>query len=204
VLAEHCYSCHSDRAEKVKGGLRLDTRDALLKGGSSGAIIVPGDPDASPLIKAVRYQDPELQMPPPKGGGKKLADDQIAALEAWVKLGAPDPRVSGGPPPLTGIKEARARHWAFQPVKKPAPPEVKKDRWVQTSVDAFVLAKLEQKNLKPAPPADRRTLIRRVTYDLLGLPPTPDEVEAFVSEKRPDAYALLVDRLLASPHYGER
>src|SRR6266699_1567421 len=134
IFAEHCYSCHSDKAEKVKGGLRLDTREALRKGGSSGAAIVPGDPDASPLIKAVRYQDEELRMPPPKGGGKKLSDDQIAALEAWVKLGAPDPRITGGPRPLTDISEARARHWAFQPVRKPAPPEVKQNRWGQTPV----------------------------------------------------------------------
>jgi len=204
IFAEHCYSCHSDKAEKVKGGLRLDTREALLKGGSSGAVIVPGDPDASPLIKAVRYQDEELRMPATKGGGKKLSDDQIAALEAWVKLGAPDPRITGGPRPLTDIREARARHWAFQPVRKPAPPEVKKNRWVQTPVDAFVLAKLEQKHLNPAPPADRRTLIRRVTYDLIGLPPAPEQVEEFINDKKPDAYARLVDRLLSSPHYGER
>ena len=201
IFTDHCYSCHSDKAEKVKGGLRLDTPEGLLKGGNDGAVIVPGDPDSSLLIKAVRYQDPELQMPPKD---KKLSADQIASLEAWVKMGAPDPRTSGGPKPLTDIAEARARHWAFQPVKKPRVPEVKKKRWVQTPVDAFVLVKLEQKHLQPAPSADRRTLIRRVTFDLLGLPPTPEEVEAFIKEKRPDAYAQLVDRLLASPHYGER
>lgn len=201
VLVDHCYACHSDKAEKVKGGLRLDTREALLKGGTSGPVIVPGDAEASPLIKAVRYADPELQMPPKD---KKLPAEQIAALEAWVKMGAPDPRGSTGPKPLTDIAEARARHWAFQPVTNPVPPEVRKPRWVQTPVDAFVLAKLEQQKLKPAPPADRRTLIRRISYDLIGLPPTPEEVEAFEKDKRPDAYAQLVDRLLASPHYGER
>ena len=201
VFAEHCYSCHSDKAEKVKGGLRLDTRDTLLRGGTSGAVIVPGDPEASLLIKAVRYTDPDLQMPPKD---KKLSAEQIANLEAWVKMGAPDLRASIGPKPLTDIAEARARHWAFQPVTKPALPAVTKSRWVQTSVDNLVLAKLEQKHLKPAPPADRRMLIRRVSYDLTGLPPSPEEVEAFIKDKRPDAYASLVDRLLASPHYGER
>lgn len=201
VLAEHCYACHSDQAEKVKGGLRLDTREALVKGGTSGPVIVPGDAEASSLIKAIRYTDPELQMPPKD---KKLSVEQIANLEAWVKMGAPDPRTVSGPRSLTDIAEARARHWAFQPVQNPALPKVKKSRWVQTPVDAFVLAKLEQNQLKPAPPADRRTLMRRISYDLIGLPPAPEEVEAFVKDKRPDAYAQLVDRLLASPHYGER
>jgi len=201
VLVDHCYSCHSDKAEKVKGGLKLDTAEATLKGGTSGQVIVPGDPDASLLIKAVRYGDEDLQMPPKD---KKLPVEQIADLEAWVNMGAPDPRISSGVPQLTEIAEARARHWAFQPVKKPALPKVKQGRWVQTPVDTFVLARLEQKNLSPTRPADRRTLIRRVSYDLIGLPPTPEEVEAFVNDKKPDAYARLVDRLLASPHYGER
>ena len=201
VLVEHCYSCHSDKAEKVRGGLRLDSREATLKGGTSGQVIVPGDPEASLLIKAVRYMDEDIQMPPKE---KKLPAEQIADVEAWVKMGAPDPRVSSSVPQLTEITEARARHWAFQPVKKPALPKVKQGRWVQTPVDTFVLAKLEQKNLSPTRPADRRTLIRRVSYDLIGLPPTPEEVEAFVNDKKPDAYARLVDRLLASPHYGER
>ena len=162
IFADQCYSCHSEKAEKVKGGLRLDMREALLKGGTSGAVITPGDPDASLLIKAVRYTDPDLQMPPKD---KKLSADQIAALEAWVRMGAPDPRNSTGPKSLTDVAEARARHWAFQPVTKPALPEVKKKRWVQTPIDSFVLAKLEEKHLDPAPVADRRTLIRRVSYD---------------------------------------
>ncbi len=197
LFAEHCYSCHSDKAEKLKGGLRLDTPEALLKGGSSGPAIVPGDPDASLLIKAVRYADPDLQMPPKD---KKLPPEKIASLEAWVKMGAPLPASSTiGHRPLTDVTEARARHWAFQPVRKPAPPEVKLSRWVQTPVDRFVLASLEKKHLKPAPGRDRRTLIRRVTYDLTGLPPTYDEVEAFIHDKRPDAYARVVERLLASP-----
>src|SRR5258706_13304306 len=135
VFVEHCYSCHSDKAEKLKGGLRLDSSEALLKGGSSGPAIVPGDPDASLLIKAVRYKDPDLQMPPKD---KKLSDAQIASLEAWVKMGAPLPRpATTGPRPLTDVSEARARHWAFQPVTKPAPPAVKHSTWVRTPIDNF-------------------------------------------------------------------
>jgi hypothetical protein len=201
LFADRCYACHSEKAEKLKGGFRLDTPEMLLKGGTSGAAIVPGDPDASLLIKAVRYTDPDLQMPPKN---KKLPEEEITSLETWVKMGAPLPRSTGGAHRLTEVVEARARHWAFQAVKKPAPPRVKRDRWVQTAVDNFVLAMLEKKNLTPAPAADRRTLIRRVTYDLLGLPPTNEEVEAFHGDKRPDAYERLVERLLASPHYGER
>lgn len=201
LLAERCYSCHSAKAEKVKGGLRLDTPEAILKGGNSGAAIAVGDPDASLLIKAVRYSDPELQMPPKD---QKLPAEEIEKLEAWVKAGAPLPRLAGSPRPATRLEEARAHHWAFQPVRKPTPPPVKNSRWVKTPVDNFVLAALEKKRLKPAPPADRRTLIRRVTYDLTGLPPTPDEVENFVNDHRRDAYERVVDRLLASPNYGER
>ena len=200
VFAEHCYTCHSDKAEKVKGGLRLDTPELLLKGGSSGPAIVAGDPEASLLIKAVRYKDPDLQMPPKN---KKLSDAQIANLEAWVKMGAPLPS-SGPVKKAATIDEVRARHWAFQPVKQTPLPAVRNSRWVQTPVDRFVLAKLEKRNLSPAPAADRRTLIRRVTYDLIGLPPTADEVEDFIHDNRPGAFERVVDRLLASPHYGER
>ncbi len=202
LVVEHCYSCHSDKAEKLKGGLRLDSPEGVLKGGSSGPVIVPGDPDASLLIKAVRYSDPDLQMPPKD---KKLPSEKIASLEAWVKMGAPLPGSSASArQPLTDVTEARKRHWAFQPVKKPAPPGIKLSRWVQTPVDRFVLAMLEKKHLTPAPAADRRTLIRRVTYDLTGLPPAYEEVESFIRDQRPDAYARVVERLLASPHYGER
>ena len=200
IFAEHCYSCHSEKAEKIKGSLRLDTPDALLKGGSSGPAFVAGQPDDSLLIKAVRYLDPDLQMPPKN---KKLADNQIATLEAWVKMGAPLPQ-GAKPSSTTDINELRKRHWAFQSVKKPSPPQVKNQRWVRNPLDNFVLSLLEAKKLKPAEPADRRTLIRRVTYDLIGLPPTPQEVEAFVKDKRADAYPQLIERLLASPHYGER
>jgi hypothetical protein len=201
LFAEHCYSCHSDKAEKVKGALRLDTPEALTKGGNSGVVVVPGNPEVSLLIKAVRYTDPDLQMPPKD---KKLPADKIANLESWVKMGAPMPRSSGQGRSSQSIDQARARHWAFQPVQKPALPPVKNGRWVKTPVDRFILATLESKHLKPAPSVDRRTLIRRVTYDLIGLPPSPEEVEAFVHDHSRDAYERLVDRLLASPHYGER
>ena len=201
IFVDRCYSCHSDKAKKLKGGLRLDTPAGLIKGGTSGAMLSPGNPDESLLIKAVRYEDKDLKMPP---DDDKLSAEQIAALVAWVKMGAPDPRAATGPVPLTDMHEARTKHWAFQPVTRPALPKVKNSRWVQTPVDNFILSKLEQKKIKPSAPADRRTLIRRVTYDLLGLPPTPEEVEAFINDKRPDAYAHLVDRLLASPRYGER
>jgi len=200
ILVEHCYECHSARAKKIKGGLQLDSAASLLKGGASGVAIVSGNPDASSLVKAVRYQDPELQMPP----DEKLSDAQIQALVEWVRMGAPDPRTTEGPVPASSFDEARDHHWAFQAVVKPAVPVVKKSAAVQTPVDNFILAKLEALNLKPAPIADRRTLIRRLSYDLTGLPPTPEEVEAFSKDKRKDAVAQLVDRLLASPRYGER
>ncbi len=202
VLVEHCYGCHSAKAEKVKGGLMLDTRAGLLKGGDSGPAIVPGDPDKSLLIKAVRYTDKDLKMPPKD---KRLTDQQVEHLEAWVKLGAPDPRTgaaTGKPPAL----EIAKRHWAFQPVKMPPVPKVRNVESVRTPVDTFLLARLEDKKLKFTPRADRRTLIRRATFDLHGLPPTFEEVQAFVADPANDevAFRALVDRLLASPRYGER
>ena len=201
LFADNCYNCHSEKAEKLKGGLRLDTPEMVLKGGTSGQVIVPGDPTASLLIKAVRYVDPNLQMPPKD---KRLPAKQVALLESWVKAGAPMPRSATNSPLLSNIAEARVRHWAFQPVHKPGVPALKNSGWVKTPVDGFVLAELEKAHLKPAPQADRHTLIRRLTYDLTGLPPTYAEVEAFEKDKSPDAYPRLVERLLASPHYGER
>jgi hypothetical protein len=206
VLVEHCYPCHSQGAEKVKGGLLLDTRDGLLKGGENGPAIFEGDPDKSLLIKAVRYTDEDLRMPPRKNGGR-LPDEQIADLEAWVKMGAPDPRISTvavpAGPPLSDPEKVR-NHWAFKPIQRSAPPAVKNKRWAQDPIDAFVLAKLEAKGMNPAREADKRTLIRRATYDLTGLPPAPREVEDFLADSTPEAFAMVVDRLLASPRYGER
>jgi mono/diheme cytochrome c family protein len=198
LLADNCYQCHSQQNKKTKGGLLLDSREGLLKGGDSGPIFVPGDPDKSRLINAVRYKDEDLRMPP---DGKQLTGAQIADLEAWVKMGAPLPRPGAQE---NKIQASRRSHWAFQPVKQPAIPMVKNLTWVQSPIDAFILAKLEPAGMQPAQQADKRTLIRRATYDLIGLPPTPGEVAAFAADTSPDAFAKVVDRLLASPHYGER
>jgi len=199
IFANHCYKCHSQQAEKVKAGLLLDTREGVLKGGDSGPAIVPGDPEKSRLIKAVRYTDSDLQMPPK---GKKLSDAMIADLTAWVKMGAPDPRVA-----TAGQKawvDSGKKHWAWQPLTQPTVPAVKNASWCISPVDHFILARLEDKELKPNPPADKRTLIRRATFDLTGLPPTPEEVRDFLNDDSPEAFARVVDRLLASPRYGER
>ena len=198
LLADQCYQCHSLKNKKTKGGLQLDSQEGLLKGGDSGKLLVSGDPEQSLLIKAVRYHDEDLRMPP---DDKKLTAAQVADLEAWVKMGAPLPLVAARE---DKIKADARTHWAFQPVKQPALPAVKNKDRVQSPVDAFILAKLEAAGMQPAPPADKRTLIRRATYDLTGLPPTPEEVAAFLADKSADAFATVVDRLLKSKHYGER
>jgi cytochrome c553 len=201
VLADHCYKCHSAGAEKIRGGLLVDTREGLLKGGESGPAIVPGNPDRSLLIKTVRYTDPDIGMPPK---GQKLPDEVIADLEQWVRMGAPDPR-EGKAPALTVDMDQARKHWAFQPVVAPAVPKVADPKgFVKNPIDAFVLAKLKEKGLAPSAPADKRTLLRRVTYDLTGLPPTPEEMDAFLADNSPNAFEKVVDRLLASPRYGER
>lgn len=206
VLAERCYKCHSAEAEKLKGGLLLDTRAGIRKGGDEGPAVVPGDLRASLLIKAIHYEDEDFSMPPEKAGGK-LTKEVIADFEQWVKMGAPDPR--DGPATLVQsaalqIEKGR-QFWSFRQVTDPPLPTVKgqDQRWMASPVDRFVLAKLEEKNLTPAPRADRRILIRRVTFDLTGLPPTPQEVESFLQDQAPNALEKVVDRLLASPHYGE-
>jgi hypothetical protein len=202
VLVKHCYSCHSADAKKVKGGLRLDTRDGVLKGGTSGPAVVPGDPARSLLVRAVRHADPDLKMPPET----KLTATEIAGLEAWVKKGAPDPRVGGAG---TGAKkidlEGAKQFWSFKPVVRPKVPEIANHKsQIANPVDAFILATLDAKGLTPAPPADRRALIRRATYDLTGLPPTPEEIDAFLKDDSPEAFEKVVERLLASSAYGER
>lgn len=206
VLIDSCYKCHSHDADRVKGGLLLDSSQALLMGGDTGPAIIPGKPDESLLITAIRYKDEDLQMPPK---GKKLSDAQIADLTDWVRRGAPDPRAvaaakPGSAPSYGGVGK---NHWAFQPVKKPAVPAPATPTdaaWIKTPVDNFILAKLADHGMAPNPAADRRTLIRRVTFDLTGLPPTEPEIAAWIADTSPDAYAKLVDRLLASPAYGER
>ncbi len=187
VLVERCLSCHA--ADKAKGGLRLDTRDGVLKGGDGGPAAVPGKAADSPLVKAIRYAD-DLRMPP-KG---KLPDRERQALERWIDAGLPWPAQAVLKAP-DAIERAAAAHWAFRPVKRPA---------TGHSIDAFVAATLRDKGLSPSPHANQRTLIRRATFDLHGVPPTPEEVTAFEADATPDAYAKLIDRLLASPRYGER
>ncbi len=198
LLVDRCYECHGEK--KQKGGLRLDSKAAWQKGGDTGATIMPGDPEASLLIKAVRYVDKDLQMPPKH----QLPPEQVAALEQWVKLGAPDPRE--GPVMATkNVDMATVRkHWAFQPVRVPQPPGTEGNPWSQLPLDRFVFAQLQQHGLQPNSPADRRTLIRRTAFDLTGLPPTPEEIQQFLSDTAPDAFDRLIDHLLASPAYGER
>ena len=179
LLAEHCYGCHSAKAKKVKAGLLVDSREGLLKGGESGPAVVAGKPEQSRLIEAVRYSSPDLQMPP-RG---RLSDEQVADLVRWVELGAP---WSGGSAAggrrrraASDMGQRRATHWAWQPVRASAPPAVEDEGWVRTRVDPFILARLEAAGLQPAPPADRRSLLRRIHFALIGLPPTPEEVEDF-------------------------
>jgi hypothetical protein len=206
LLVERCYECHAVTAKNVKGELLLDSRAGWSKGGDRGQVIVPGEPGASLLIKAVRYEHADLQMPP-KG---KLPQADIETLVQWVKLGAPDPREA----PAIAVPVAAAKKgidleegrklWSLQPLKVAPPPKVKDEAWPKTAADRFVLAKLEEKGLSPNPAVDRRKLIRRASFGLTGLPPTPQQVDAFVNDPAPDAYEKLIDRLLASPAYGER
>ncbi|HLY08432.1 MAG TPA: PSD1 and planctomycete cytochrome C domain-containing protein [Planctomycetota bacterium] len=201
VLVDRCYTCHSASAEKLKGNLRLDTREGLLKGGDGGPSVVPGDPAKGLLVKALRWTDDDLQMPPKK----RLAPEVIADVETWIRQGAVDPRQNAvaepkKPPP--DFATAR-RAWPFVPAQEPVVPAAPGD-WARSPIDRFLLAKLAEKGLTPAPDADPRTLIRRVTFDLTGLPPTPEEIDAFLADSSSGAFAKVVDRLLASPAYGER
>jgi hypothetical protein len=205
ALADNCYLCHSAQSKKPQGGLLLDSLEGMLKGGASGQpAVVPGDPKKSLIIKAIDYTDPKLQMPL----GGKLPDQVIKDFESWVKMGAPAPRGASSHAANASWQpydwDAAKKFWSFQPVKKHQPPPVKNRSWVKTPVDHFVLAKLEAKGLKPVGDADRRTLIRRATFDLTGLPPTPEEIEAFERDKSPHAFAKVIDRLLASSAYGEK
>src|SRR5262249_555275 len=204
VLVEHCYECHSSQSKKKRGELLLDSRAGVRKGGESGPVIVPGKPHESLLIKAIRHVDPELKMPPKS----KLPEAVIADLEAWIKMGAPDPRGKATPAVASAtwaeMLRDRRSWWSLQPVRRPALPRVKNAAWSDHPVDRFILAKLEDKGLSPAVAADQRTLIRRLNLVLTGLPPTPAEVDAFLNDNAPKAVERLVDRLLASPHFGDR
>ena len=203
LLAKHCYKCHSKKATKVKGGLYLDSQAGWMDGGDSGPSIVSGSPEKSLLIKAVKYEDEDIEMPPKE----KLSDSEIAILTRWVRMGAPDPRTSGkADRPITrSIDIAKGRQfWAFKKPTSPPLPEIAKASWPLGTIDRFILESLEDKKLRPAPDAGRATLIRRVTYDLTGLPPTPQEVEAFLADKSPKAFETVVDRLVDSKRFGER
>jgi len=202
ILVKHCYECHA--AGEVNGGLRLDSRAGVMTGGDTGPSLVAGEPDQSLLIEAVRYKNRDLQMPPQKA----LTTAQIGVLEKWVAMGAPDPRIEApdvADSGSAGMSTAEGRNfWSFRPVSNPPVPDVSDESWVRNPIDAFVLAQLEARGLRPAPAADKRTLIRRITYNLIGLPPTPEEVAAFLADDSEDAYNKVMERLLQSPHYGVR
>jgi hypothetical protein len=203
LLAKYCYNCHSVRGGKQKGGLLLDSREGVRSGGDTGPALIAGNPSESLLIKAVHYRDPELQMPP----DDRLDQEAIEVLEHWISIGAPDPRedAAGEVESEKGIDyDAGRQFWAFLPIGDPESPSVKKEDWPSRELDHFVLSKIEDAGLVPAPPADRRVLVRRVYLDLHGIPPGADEMESFLADDRPDAWSRLIDRLLVSPRYGER
>src|SRR5450432_2265489 len=211
VLAGKCYGCHSSKLKSPMGGLVLDTKNGLKRGGNGGPVLKAGDPASSRLFNALTYTQTELRMPPTG----KLPDEKIAAFEKWIAAGAPDPREEtpeANASPATAKKgmdvETGRKWWAFQPAAPLPQPKVKNStfakRWAKEKIDWFILAKLEQNKLQPSPEADRATLIERASLDLTGLRPSFDEVQAFAADKDPNAYQKLIDRLLASPHYGER
>lgn len=199
ILVKHCYECHGPDLQEHK--LRVDSLEAITNGGKAGSFVVAGKPEKSLLITAIGYQVPDLQMPPEK----KLADGEIADLTAWVKMGAPHPDRQGKVEVVDKFDLTEARKfWSFQPIVDHAPPAVKDAAWAKTSLDQFILKELESKSLRHAKPADKLTLLRRATFDLTGLPPTPAEIDAFFKDESPTAFSAVVDRLLESPAYGER
>ncbi|HYG78285.1 MAG TPA: DUF1553 domain-containing protein [Planctomycetota bacterium] len=204
ALIEHCYKCHSAKSEKIKGKLRVDNRNALQRGGETGPGIVPGDPEKSLIIEAIVYKNPDLQMPP----DNKLPDEMIQDFIAWVKKGAVWPNEKETHAVVEEKKldydKLRKEHWAFQPLKETPPPAVKNAAWPQSPIDNYIAAALEAKNLQPGQRADKRRLLRRVSFDLTGLPPTPEQIDSFINDESPNAFEKVVDRLLASPHFGER
>jgi hypothetical protein len=204
LLVARCLECHGADPKKVKGGLRLTSRAEMLKGGETGPAVAPGDPTKSRLIQAVRYTSDDLKMPP-EG---RLRDSEISDLEVWVKAGAVWPEAGSATTdrPTGGylFSDEQRRFWAFQPMQDPPVPAVRNTAWVRSPIDSFVLARLEAAGLTPAKPADKYQLLRRVTFDLTGLPPTPGEIDSFLTDGSPGAFERVVDRLLASPAYGER
>ena len=203
VLADNCYSCHASSMKSPKGGLVLDTKAGLLRGGVSGAAVVPGNPQQSLLLRAITQRDLNLKMPP----GDKLSDAVIADFEKWIAMGAPDPRVDNitTATKVSGIDFVKGKQWwSFQPLMEKAAPTVKQVSWGKSKIDGFILAQLEQNKIKPSPEADARTLILRAYLDLTGLKPTYEEIEKFANDKDPKRYEKLIENLLASPRYGER
>ena len=198
MLVKHCYECHSAKSKEIGGELLLDTREATRKGGESGHAVVPGNLEQSLLISAIRYED--FEMPP----NEQLPETVIADFEKWVESGAADPRDGKSiVHPSLDLEKAR-EFWSFRPIQKPAAPQVKATDWPRTDIDRYVLQRLEAQGLRPVGDADPQTLVRRVYFDLIGLPPTPEQVREFVSDPSPAALGKLVDRLLDSPQFGER
>jgi hypothetical protein len=202
ILVERCQTCHGEK--KQKSGLRLDSHEAVLKGGEGGLVLVPGHPEKSRLIEAIHWGNEDLKMPPKE----KLKPAEIAVLEDWVKRGAPwgnQVKVAVAKPANTfDLEQRKQQHWAWKPIQPQSAPPVKSAAWCRGDIDRFILARLEEKSLSPAPETDRRTWIRRVYFDLIGLPPKPAEVQAFIADASPEAYEKVADHLLASQHFGER
>jgi mono/diheme cytochrome c family protein len=207
ILLEHCLECHGEDPGSLKGEFDLSHAAGTRAGGESGVAIIPGDPEGSSLFQAVSYANKEFAMPP-RG---RLSDQQVADIRKWIEIGAPDPRdVELAAPieaPLDPWRDPAGKgreHWAYVPMADVVPPSVEDSEWCRNDVDRFILAKLEDAEIEPAPEADRRTLARRAYFDLIGLPPSPEEMKIFLADDRPDAWERLIDRLLESPHYGER
>ena len=202
LLVKRCFACHSTKGKSIEGGLRLDSRPSWQRGGDSGPAIVPGQPEKSRLMRAVEYVDEDLAMPP----DGVLPKSEIALIRQWISRGAPDPRSTATPTEATASidwKRGRA-HWAFQSPQRQTLPDVLDTHWPQNAVDSFVLARLEAHQLRPVPPASSETLVRRITLDLTGLAPSPNDVNTFLSDTRPGSWNRLIERLLASPAYGEK
>ena len=206
ILSERCYKCHSAETGKSKGGLTLDLADPTRKGGDTGPGVVPGEPEKSLIYKAITYTDKDLEMPPSSSGGK-LDAQQIADIATWIKMGAPDPRKDAAKAKkLSGLNDNARNHWAYQPIKaRIKVPVNKNQQWCRTPIDAFILQKLEEKKMfAMSPDARPEVLLRRAYFDLIGLPPSPSQIIAFLSDRSPNAWEKVIDGLLASPHYGER